>query len=548
MSKIKIEYKGSKRSEITLPPELINYMVNKPVYNGRYIRFCTAVRWGSNIGEATSCFIVISNYYYDRNHNSNNYVRAYHASKTRAGLKRSNVVPTFSEVISAKVDKPNNRKGICNKYLLDYKIYEDGDYYSIVAYFTVKDILEIPKNNTDGFYNRINNVFSNYGLAKFYASMAQGNNSDEFYHFLAVNDDNSVVYVTKEKFMSIIMNKNISSSSVRDMDIFEGNTRTISLSRLCMRLYPDHNPKALQAHLEYTKMLSNYDESLFTVVTGDDIVKYYHYSNYFKNSGDLGSSCMRNDSNVKSIEFYAKNSNVSLIVMKPKDVDSIMARALLWTTTDGTKVMDRIYTCDSRLVSLFHKYAEQNNFVNIYTIREYCGDKKNLMSMSPSYWTNNYSINYIVDLDYLPEEFERIQTFYKFNAAYNNRRTSTSDSWKFPYMDNFNLINSATKQASVMGIRDTFKCELTDTFVNEDNVMEYDYHIYNNKLVKLGSDGPTLIKEDVITLDTPNTTVDIPSEIPIGDDGDIDDDNWNEEEDLDWDGLENIITQQINNV
>jgi len=328
-------------------------------------------------------------------------------------------------------------------------------------------------------------------------------------------------------------------------EVFEGNTRTISLSKLCTRLYPEHNPKTLQAHQEYTKMLSEYDESLFSIVTGDDIVKYYHHTNHFKNSGDLGTSCMRHDSNMKCIEFYAKNSNVSLIIMKPKDLDSIMARALVWTTVDGHKVMDRIYTCDSKLVSLFHRYAEDNNFINIYTIRKPCESKRNLMSMSPSYWTTDYDRNFIVDLDYLPAEFEAISNYHKFRASIDSRRTSTSDSWKFPYMDNFNLINAASRQASVMTIKDTFMCELTNTPVNLDNSMEYDYHIYNKNLVKLGNDGPILIAEDVVTLDAPDTNVDIPLELP----NDADSDDWNleEEEELGWDELEDIITEQITN-
>jgi hypothetical protein len=323
--------------------------------------------------------------------------------------------------------------------------------------------------------------------------------------------------------MDVVLKKRISTFGFdRDTSqTFEGNTRTISLSKLCTRLYPEHNPKVLQAHQEYTKMLSNYDESLFSIVTGDDIVKYYNYTSYFKNSGDLGGSCMRHDSNMKSIEFYAKNSNVSLIIMKPKDVDSIMARALVWTTVDGHKVMDRIYTCDSKLVSLFHRYAEDNNFINIYTVRKHNDDKRNLMSMSPGYWTTDYDRNFIVDLDYLPAEFEAISNYHKFRASIDSRRTSTNDSWKFPYMDNFNLINAASRQASIMVIKDTFMCELTNTPVNLDNLLEYDYHIYNKNLVKLGNDSPILIAEDVITLDAPDTSVNIPAEVP--DDTDSDD-------------------------
>ena len=90
-------------------------------------------------------------------------------------------------------------------------------------------------------------------------------------------------------------------------------------------------------------------------------------------------------------------------------------------------------------------------------------------------------------------------------------------------------------------------CELTNTPVNLDNYYEYDCHIYNKNLVKLGKDGPTLITEDVVTLDAPDTSVNIPLELP--NDADIDD--WtndpDHEEELGWDELEDIVTQQITN-
>jgi hypothetical protein len=547
MSTIKIQYKGQKRAIVTLPPELINYVTNKPVHYSRYIRYTLQPNY-NDLNSIIGFYLVISNFYYDRNGNTNTYIRQWGNGRTRAALKKDGSIHLHcGDIMSSVVDKSTGRQGVCNTYKVDYKIYEDGDYYSIVSYFSVKNTMEIPNNQTEGFYHRISDVFNNFHHNSFLKNLREGNNSDEFYHYIKQNDDNSIVYVTKDKFMDVVLKKRISSFGFdRDSSqTFQGNTRTISLSKLCTRLYPEHNPKILQAHQEYTKMLSNYDESLFSIVTGDDITKYYHYTNYFKNSGDLGGSCMRHDSNMKSIEFYAKNSNVSLIIMKPKDLDSIMARALVWTTVDGHKVMDRIYTCDSKLVSLFHRYAEDNNFINIYTVRKHNDGKRNLMSMSPGFWTTNYDRNFIVDLDYLPAEFEAITNYHKFRASIDNRRTSTSDSWKFPYMDNFNLINAASRQASVMTIKDTFMCELTNTPVNLDNLLEYDYHIYNKNLVKLGNDGPILIAEDVITLDAPNTNVDIPLELP----NDADNDDWNleEEEELGWDELEDIITEQITN-
>jgi len=550
MSTIKIEYKGSKYTTITLPPELINYVINKPVYYSRYVKFYLKPKYDL-FGNLTSFCLVISNFYHNRNGNINNYVRLWGNCRTRAALKRDSSITMHSErALSSIVDKSTGRQGICNTYNVDYKIYEDGDYYSIVSHFTVKDILEIPQNNMDKFHYYISDVFTEYRYNTFAAKIKEDKNSDEFYHCIKQNDDNSVIYVTKDKFMDVILKNRISyiQYPMDALEIFKGNTRTISFSKLCARLHPEHNPKTLQAHLEYTKMLSNYDESLFSIVTGDDIVKYYNFNNYFKNTGDLGTSCMRHDHNMDSIKFYAKNSNVSLIIMKPKDLDSIMARALVWTTVDGHKVMDRIYTCDSKLVSLFHRYAENNNYINIYNVRKFNGNERNLMSMSPGNWTTDYDRNFIVDLDYLPPEFEKMRIYPKFRISTNNRRTSTSDNLKFPYLDNFNLINAVSEQASVMPIRDTFMCELTNTPVNLDNLLEFDDYIYNLNLVKIGENGPELIHEDVVTLDAPintcDTSINIPNEVP--DDSDNDDWDWESVEEIEWDELENILEQARN--
>jgi hypothetical protein len=63
--------------------------------------------------------------------------------------------------------------------------------------------------------------------------------------------------------------------------------------------------------------------------------------------------------------------------------------------------MDRIYAADSKLVSLFHRYADDNGFLNIYKYKT-SSDGGNLTRMSPSYWYDNYHRNFIVDLEYVP--------------------------------------------------------------------------------------------------------------------------------------------------
>lgn len=103
--------------------------------------------------------------------------------------------------------------------------------------------------------------------------------------------------------------------------------------------------------------------SFFQEVKGEEIAYWYKYTNYAQRSGTLGTSCM---SNVPSeyFDIYVKNPDVcSLLIFKsPDDESKILARALLWTTTDGKKFLDRIYTINDSDVQLFKDYAKENGW------------------------------------------------------------------------------------------------------------------------------------------------------------------------------------------
>jgi len=74
-------------------------------------------------------------------------------------------------------------------------------------------------------------------------------------------------------------------------------------------------------------------QDLVNILTGKDIVSFY------KNSDGYLHTCMTGVYKTKIIEFYGLNPDkVSLIVSFNKK-----ARALLWTTDDNKKVLDRIY-------------------------------------------------------------------------------------------------------------------------------------------------------------------------------------------------------------
>jgi hypothetical protein len=105
--------------------------------------------------------------------------------------------------------------------------------------------------------------------------------------------------------------------------------------------------------------------SRFEIVKGEEIKKWYHESNYAGQGGQLNSSCMRFGRCQDFFKIYTENPEVcQLLILKDETGKKIEGRALLWTTVDGKKFMDRIYTTKDSLVKLFAKWAEDNSYIN----------------------------------------------------------------------------------------------------------------------------------------------------------------------------------------
>lgn len=117
------------------------------------------------------------------------------------------------------------------------------------------------------------------------------------------------------------------------------------------------------------------EEINFKIVSGDEISHYYKSSNYAKETGTLGNSCMRRKS-AEIFDIYTKNpEKCSLLVMLDTN-EKVLGRALLWNidtcTLDGvTKFMDRIYTANDYDLYKFQKWAKENGYAfkrkNTYT-------------------------------------------------------------------------------------------------------------------------------------------------------------------------------------
>ena len=529
MGKIIINQTSRNQFKLKLPAELQYY-----IYQNRNSR-CVYFQIGSDINNEFNKIITIRNHYSYCGHHHRDIrqiVQGYVRSSRRTQILNTPVhIITNTHAKFSSIYTHNDISNVCDTYYLDYNIYEeDNGNYCIIAKFNVPKYINIHSNSKSEFNTISNNViaksFNNYEVKE--------DALEEFYHYVSFEND-ELTYFTKAKYSQALI-KMINAGyaneyAIDNVDNHCSNlTRKISLTKFLIKSFDNVDEKVIQAHIEYNKMLDTYNPELFCIVTGNDIVKYYHVNNYFKSSGDLGTSCMRNDSNQHQIDFYAKNNNVSLIVMKPEGTDGIIGRALLWTTVDGIRVMDRIYTTDSKLVSLFHRYAAENSIVNIYEYRLQDGGKTNLTAMSPGHWTTKYKRNFIVDLNYLTKKIEKLTSAGKFGLS-TTRLTSINSGYDIPYLDNFTLINTATNQISVLPIHGVFICPLSNQPITIDNFTFINDNVYNGDFVH-SRNGVAELIPDIVTLDDDVVNSVIKTEIDsfIESLEEDDDDEWTEGE------------------
>ena len=92
-------------------------------------------------------------------------------------------------------------------------------------------------------------------------------------------------------------------------------------------------------------------------LNGDDLLEVYA-------SGYAFPSCLtgRDSQRTAMLSFLSQNPDKVSIIKFHSEAD-VRARALLWTTDSGKKVLDRIYPNDSRLIPLIIEWCEANEYI-----------------------------------------------------------------------------------------------------------------------------------------------------------------------------------------
>ncbi len=188
----------------------------------------------------------------------------------------------------------------------------------------------------------------------------------------------------------------------------------------------------------------------FKIVEGDDVAKYYHYSNYYgydKNikKGTLWNSCMRMDRCQKYFTIYTENpEQVKMLVLLSGD--KAVGRALLWKldeiqdsdpdkkySLEGT-FMDRIYSINDSDEKLFINYAIKNDWSYRDNTKTICFNREQLpnaiLRVSLDNTPSGQYYPYVDTLSYLTDNRDTLMLSNIPDYEHNYVLNSTSGTWQ----------------------------------------------------------------------------------------------------------------------
>lgn len=109
------------------------------------------------------------------------------------------------------------------------------------------------------------------------------------------------------------------------------------------------------------KSYFNKENIKYEIVQGEAIRFWYSEENYYKVEGShLDQSCMSYRKCSSFFDIYVENPNVCQMLILKDQNNKLLSRALLWTDTEGHKILDRIYYANNKCLGLTHKWAEEN--------------------------------------------------------------------------------------------------------------------------------------------------------------------------------------------
>ena len=132
---------------------------------------------------------------------------------------------------------------------------------------------------------------------------------------------------------------------------------------LVQKILRDCNGRDVEIFSNVFKSVTSLVNFKFSIVKGEDIRYWYHYSRNADSSGSLGASCMKHDFCQEYFDIYCKNTDQISLLLMLDSRERVLGRALIWED-ESVKIMDRIYTInDEELTYHFKMWANENGYL-----------------------------------------------------------------------------------------------------------------------------------------------------------------------------------------
>lgn len=161
-------------------------------------------------------------------------------------------------------------------------------------------------------------------------------NNKKHYVSLSVEDNKKITYASKPEHIT---------SDTRRVCTSLGKYIRSFIDKTCVQSELDEYVDIVMS------ILLDIKDDDFKFLSGKDIVEAYKKNFAYK-------SCMSGTD--EYVKIYSLNDNVRMLIL---DKNDIKGRALVWHTTCGKYVMDRVYPSNPVILNLFLAYASRNNFI-----------------------------------------------------------------------------------------------------------------------------------------------------------------------------------------
>lgn len=229
---------------------------------------------------------------------------------------------------------------------------------------------------SEAFREILKRIYNKSDIARLLLNAENSNQIADIYTLIDVTDKNDKISLIQVNKITRVHKELENGEEIpynlrqKDSSFWNSSRNEMSVGRWAKRIITDvyhstaTNPE-LEKFVNLYKSAFDFDTfSNFELVTGEDIRKYYLYTNYYKESGQLGNSCMRYKECQRFLDIYVKNPEVcSLLILKSEeDPNKIIGRSLIWKTNKGL-YQDRIYTIQDSDIYSFREWAEKNSCV-----------------------------------------------------------------------------------------------------------------------------------------------------------------------------------------